>query len=57
MKSKLAEKSRADLVEAHKRMTKAERLQAFVNHSTELAKIFHAGKKSREQKRNKILQK
>ncbi len=53
MKSKLNEKSREDLLEAHKKMSKAERLQAFVNHTTELAKIFHVGKKSREQKRNK----
>lgn len=53
MKSKLKKKSREDLLAALKKMSKAERLQAFVNHSAELAKIFHAGEKSREEKRKK----
>jgi hypothetical protein len=47
MQSKLAEKCREEIVEMCRKMTAAERLQAFVNQSKVLAEIYRAGETAR----------
>ena len=50
MRSKLAEQSRSEMIELCRKMSPAERLQAFVNHSRTLAEIYRAGAVVRRQR-------
>jgi hypothetical protein len=51
MRSKLAEQCREDVVEICKKMTPAERLQAFVNLSKAMAQLYWAGEAARSERR------
>ena len=51
MRSKLGEKCREEMVEICRRMSPAERLQAFVNQSKVLAEIYRAGEAARKEQR------
>jgi len=51
MRSKLGEQCREELLELCRRMSPAQRLQAFVNQSKVLAEIYRAGEAAREEHR------
>jgi hypothetical protein len=51
MRSKLAEQCREDVVEICKKMTPAERLQAFVNLSKAMAQLYWSGEAARSERR------
>jgi hypothetical protein len=51
MYSKLAEMCREEVLEICKRMSPAERLEAFVNQSKVYAEIYWAGKAARSERR------
>ena len=51
MESKLAQYAEEQLIEAAKRMTREERLAAFIEHSRRLNELFRAGQELRESKK------
>jgi hypothetical protein len=48
MESKLAHYAEQQLIEAAKRMTREERLAAFIEHSRTMNKLFNAGRQLRD---------
>jgi hypothetical protein len=48
MKSKLAEYAEEQLVEAAKRLTREQRLVAFIEHSRRVGEFFRAGRQLRD---------
>ena len=51
MKSKLAEASKRELLEADQRLTPEERLEAFLEHSQLMVELYDAGQKLRDSER------
>jgi len=48
MESKLAQYAEQQLIEAAKRMTREERLVAFMEHSRRVYELYHAGQQLRD---------
>lgn len=53
MKSQLAEQARRELLEAEQKLTREERLEAYVEHSRLMVELHDAGKKLRDAERPK----
>jgi hypothetical protein len=51
MESKLAQYAEQQLIEAAKKMTREQRLAAFIEHSRRVTELFHAGQQLRTSKK------